>query len=62
MSTALPPQLAGASIPRRELVQWLRELEVRTMASLVACPEDTRMRQLQGQAQFIAELIKKLDV
>lgn len=58
----LPPALSGSTVSRRDLAVWLRVVEGQITTALVACPDEVRMRQLQGQAQLIADLIKKLDV
>ena len=58
----LPPALTKPSVPRRDLVQYLREAEDEVREQLVTATDATMLRMLQGRAQILRDLIAKLGV
>lgn len=62
--TDLPARIktGGGSIPRRDLVQYLAEELSTLQDSLITVQDPDLFRILQGRAQVLQDLRKKLDV
>lgn len=62
--TDLPARVkaGGGSIPRRDLVQYLAEELSTLQDSLITVQDPVLFRILQGRAQVLQDLRKKLDV